>query len=207
LNKHDMKGRLLLLATGILCFFRMGLACCLYVAIAGPAAASKYSAGFPNFVTEKAFSTEGMHIIGVESDKDQELRWATWGKRSKHGPSIVLALLKKTKKGVSVLWSIEKLDGYEPAIKRIPSWRYGRHPVLALTFQYGALAAQVELYGLDEKERPTPIVEKLGESIEWSVSSHGEELMNIYSNSADQIIQHCYRWEKIRQRLEQVKCR
>lgn len=161
----------------------------------------------PRIVTKEAFSTDGLHLIGVDSDNDQRLRWATWGNRSKHGMLIVLALLKNTQNDVSVLWSREKHDSYEPHLTRLSSWRYGQHPILALTYRHGALAEQVELYGLDAKNRPVKLGEELGEEVEWSINSAGEELMRVYSNPEGHIVSTCYRWENKRQRLEKVECK
>jgi hypothetical protein len=188
-------------------FLILGLACWLCVATIAPSPANGQSASMPQIVTKEAFSTDGLHIIGVDSDNDQQLRWATWGNRSKHGMSIVLALLKKTQNGVSILWSREKHHSYEPHLTRLTSWRYGQHPILALTYRYGALAEQVELYGLDAKNQPVKLGEELGEEVEWSINSVGEGLMSVYSNPEGHIVPTCYRWEKKRQRLEKVECK
>ncbi|NVN90409.1 MAG: hypothetical protein HXX11_07360 [Desulfuromonadales bacterium] len=187
--------------------FQLGLVCCFCVAVLEPLSAGGQSATLPRIVAEEAFSTSGLHVIGVDSDADHQLRWATWGKHSKHGMSTVLALMKKTRNGVTILWLKEKLDSYEPGLLRLTSWRYGQHPVLALSYRYGALAEQVEFYGLDAKNGPVKVGEGLGEDIEWSVNSKGEGLLNIYSKSGDHMLPTCYRWENKKQQLERVDCK
>lgn len=157
-------------------------------------------------MTKDAFSTNGLHIIGADSYNDRRLRWATWGKRSKHGVSIVLVLLGNTQNGSLVLWSREYRDSYEPHITRLTSWRYGQHPILALTYRYGALAEQVVLYGIDINNRPIKLDEKLGEEIDWGINSKGEGLMIVFFKPDDHMVKHCYRWGKQSQRLEEAEC-
>lgn len=184
-----------------------GLACNLCLATIDPSLANGQSTSMPRLATKEVFSTDGLHVIGVGSDNDQQLRWATWGNRSKHGMSIVLALLKKTQNDVSVLWSKEKHDTFEPNLTRLTSWRYGQHPILALTYRYGALAEQVELYGIDAKNRPVKLGEELGEEVKWSINSAGEGVMNVYSKPKGHIVPICYRWNKKHQRLEKIECK
>jgi hypothetical protein len=187
-------------------FFCLALVACLCVSSIYLPTVNAEPAHFPRVVAEEAFSSEGLHIIGVDGDNDRNLRWATWGKRSERGMSVVLALLRKTKSGVSIVWSIEKRDAYGPEVTRISDWRYGRHPLMAFTYQYGAAAEQAELYGLDSKNLPVKVAEMLGEEIDWSINSKGQGLMNVYSKPKGRMAAICYRWNAKQQRLEKVSC-
>ncbi len=115
--------------------------------------------------------------------------------------SVVLALIKKVKNGTSLVWSIGRRDGYEPDIIRISDWRYGQHPLMAFTFQYGAAAEQVELYGIDSKNIPVKVGEILGEEIDWSINSDGEGIMNVYSKPNGRMAATCYRWNTKQHRV------
>lgn len=90
---------------------------------------------------------------------------------------------------------------------RLTSWRYGQHSILALTYRQGALAEQVEFYGLDAISKPVKLGEELGEEVEWSINSAGEELMSLYSKPEGHIVPTCYRWKEKHQHLEKVECK
>ncbi len=180
--------------------------CCFCVTAIAPRLANGQSIPLPEGIMKDAFTINGLHVIGVESDSDQRLRWATWGIHSKGGMSIVLALLTKTSNGMSILWSMEKHDCYEPQLIRLTSWRYGQYPIVALSFQYGALSEQLELYGIDLKTQPKKLGEKIGEKIEWSISATGEGIMVVHSKSKNGIMQTCYRWNNKALSLEKARC-
>ena len=186
--------------------YLLGFWCCFCVVTIESLSAEGRQVSFPRIIGESAFSNNGLHIIGVDSDNDQSLRWVTWGNRSKKGMTTVLVLLKKGKTESPVLWSREFYDCYEPNLIRLTGWQYGQHPIVALTYRYGALAEQVEIYGLDKKNRPVKIGEEFGEAIEWSINSSGERLMNVYSKPEGQIVPTCYGWDNHHQQLKKVEC-
>ncbi len=137
-----------------------------------------------------------LHIIGANSDNDEHLRWAVWAQASAQGMTVKLALLRKTTKGREVLYSLERKDAYEPNIKRIVGWRYGKHPVLALTYHQGAAAEQVELYGFAENHQPARLDQRLGEVVTWGISAQGQTLLGIYAKPEGRLVPTWYRWEE-----------
>jgi hypothetical protein len=186
--------------------YHIGLTCYFCVIALISSSANSLASSLPEIVKEGAFSTNGMHIIGVDSNNDKQLRWATWGFNSKQGMATVLALLRKTQNGVSIIWSIKIEDSYDPDLALLTSWRYRNHPIVAYTYSYGALARKVDLYGLSEKNLPAKLGEQLGEAVEWVISSKGEELMSVYCKPETHLLPICYRWGK-KLSLEQVECK
>ncbi|MEA5113317.1 MAG: hypothetical protein VB050_04750 [Geobacteraceae bacterium] len=153
-----------------------------------------------------AFTIDGLHVIGVESDSDQRLRWATWGIHSKRGMSIVLSLLSNTSNGISTLWTMKKNDCYEPRLIRLTSWQYGQYPIVALTFHYGSLAKQIEFYGIDTKNRPVILAKKFGEMIESSINSKEEGLVKVYLKTNTHMTSTCYQWNQKKYCIEKAQC-
>jgi hypothetical protein len=136
-----------------------------------------------------------LHITGVDA-ADKQLRWAAWSQKSAQGMMVKLALLKNTATGPVVTYTLERKDAYEPDIKRIFNWRYGKHPVLALTYHYGAAAEQVELYGLAHNDQPVRLDQRSGEVVGWGISSGGEALLGIYTKPEGRLTPTWYRWQE-----------
>jgi hypothetical protein len=136
-----------------------------------------------------------LHIIGVDA-ADEHLRWAVWSQKSAQGMMVKLALLKNTATGPVVMYTLERKDAYEPDIKRIINWRYGKHPVLALTYHQGAAAEQVELYGVAYNNQPVRLDQRSGEVVGWSISSGGEALLGIYTKPEGRLKPTWYRWHE-----------
>lgn len=137
-----------------------------------------------------------LHIIGADVDNDEHLRWAVWSQTSAQGMVVKLAVVKKTASGPVVLYTLERKDAYEPNIRRIVDWRYGKHPVLALTYHQGAAAEQVELYGLADNNQPVLLDQRLGEASGWSIGSQGQTLLCVYTKSESFLAPTCYRWQE-----------
>ncbi len=155
---------------------------------------------------EVAFSALGeLHVIGADIDADKTLRWATWSETTSQGVSVKLAILESNQKGLILSVCLEKQDAFEPDIRRITNWRYGKHPVLALTYRQGAEAELVELYGLDNDKRPVKLYECLGEQIEWHIGIHGETLLNVYTKPHGRLLPTCYRWQEKNHRMVRQK--
>jgi hypothetical protein len=136
-----------------------------------------------------------LHIIGVDNDNDKNLRWAVWNQTSSQSKIVKLALVKNITSGPVVLYTLERKDAYESDIKRISEWRYGKHPVFALTYHYGAAAEQVELFGLDDNNRPMKIDEMLGECIGWSIND-GQTVLGVYDKPESRLLPTWYHWEE-----------
>jgi hypothetical protein len=175
---------------------------CLYLFFASVSPTSAASAKSPPVENDRilmgvAFSAlNELHIIGADIDNDEHLRWAVWSQKSAQGMMVKLALLKNTATGPVVMYTLERKDAYEPDIKRIINWRYGKHPVLALTYHYGAAAEQVELYGLAYNNQPVRLDQRSGEVIGWGISSGGEALLGIYTKPEGRLKPTWYRWQE-----------
>lgn len=154
------------------------------------------------------FSPAGeLHIIGVDKDDDQQLRWITWGERSEQSSTARLAVVSNSAQGPNTLSSVERRDAYAPSIVRAHPWRYGKHPVLAWTYQYGAAAQTLELYGLDDKEQLVKLDEASGALITWSVNSQGKMLANVHEQANARLSANCYDWQEKRHKLVKASCR
>lgn len=149
---------------------------------------------------------EELHIIGLDVDGDKNWRWATWSDSSKEGSAVNLMLLMKVKKNVVITWGVNKQDAYEPMIIRIVNWRFGQHPIVAFTYRLGAQAQQIELYGLDEKNRPLLLDTQLGEQIEWRIGTQGQTVLSLYNKPDGHLIPICYSWQKEKRHLELLPC-
>ncbi|PZN71649.1 MAG: hypothetical protein DM484_25870 [Candidatus Methylumidiphilus alinenensis] len=154
-----------------------------------------------------AFShLDDLQIIGADTENDKYWRWAAWSESSENGPSVKLALLNHKTKNVDIKWYSDKQDAYGPVITRVVNWRHGQHPILVLTYRQGAEAQQVELYGLDEKNRPLLLDKRLGEQIEWRIGIQGETVLSIYSKPYGHLVPVCYGWQDEKKRLESLLC-
>jgi len=181
------------------------LICLLHFSLANWAAAPH--TGYSQLLKNIAYSPlEELHIIGLDVDGDKDWRWATWSDSSQEGSSVNLMLLMKTKKHVVITWGVNKQDAYEPTLNRIVNWQFGQHPILAFTYRLGAQAQQVELYGLDEKNRPLLLDTQLGEQIEWRIGIQGQTVLSVYSKPDGHLIPTCYSWQKEKRHLEPVPC-
>jgi hypothetical protein len=83
------------------------------------------------------------------------LRWATWMSGTQPGSNQVwLALLRREPAAAVELWSAARVDGYSPKITIVYSWYYSGRPTLMFTYQMGAEAEELELYGLNTNDIP-----------------------------------------------------
>lgn len=153
------------------------------------------------------FSTGELHIIGVDKDDDRNLRWVTWSDRSEQGSTARLAVVGNSSQGSNTLSSVERRDAYAPSIVRAHPWNYGKHPVLAWTYQYGAAAQTLELYGLDDKNQLVKLDEASGALITWSVNSQGKLLANIHEQTNARLTANCYGWQEKQHKLLKASCR
>ncbi len=148
-----------------------------------------------------------LHIIGVDKDDDRQLRWVTWGERTDQSSIARLMVVSNSAQSPNTLSSVERRDAYAPAIVRAHPWRYGKHPVLAWTYQQGAAAQTLELYGLDDKDQLVKLDEVSGALIEWSVNKQGKMLANIYEQANARLTASCYGWQEKQHKLAEVSCR
>jgi hypothetical protein len=95
-----------------------------------------------------------LQIIGP-GETGSPLRWATWMAGAQPGPHAVwLALLRRDQGKSTAVWSASRVDGYLPRIRLLTNWAYRGEPTLLFTYQMGAEAEELELYGLTSKGSP-----------------------------------------------------
>lgn len=174
---------------------------CLFM-IAVSSASADNSQVIKNFISP---TLSELHIIGVDVNSDKHLYWAAWCEESKQGTLINLALLSSTSSTEPNI-ILKKQDAYEPTITRIDNWKYKQHPILALTYQQGAAAKQIELYGLDNKDSPRLLDQRLGEEIHWRIDSDGKTLLSVYTKPKGKLKPTCYLWEEKTEAVIQKPC-
>lgn len=155
-------------------------------------------------VEAAAFALDELHIIGVDTDGDQHLRWATWSEAGKQGAVLNLTLLARVKPKRKTRFTIK--DAYEPALRRIDGWRHGVHPVVAFTYRQGAAAQQLEIYGLNDMRQAVLLDQRLGEQIEWRVGRDGEMLLSVFAKPEGRLVPSCYGWQEKPAKLSVVAC-
>jgi hypothetical protein len=172
---------------------------CLFLTVSASLMLAQSSASVPadRILKDVVFSKlNELRITGADIDNDEHLRWVVWCEKSTQGVIVKLALVESTAKGPAVLYTLERRDAYGADIKRIADWRYGDHPVLALTYHQGAAAEQVELYGFAENHQPVRLDQRLGEVVTWGISAQGQTLLGIYAKPEGRLVPTWYRWEE-----------
>lgn len=181
---------------------------CVHIACAAAPVAEPADIVMNEALKSIVFSPAGeLHIFGVDKDDDRQLRWITWSDRSDQSSIARLAVVANSAQGPKTISSVERRDAYAPSIVRAHPWRYGKHPVLAWTYQYGAAAQTLELYGLDDKDQLVKLDEVSGALITWRVNSQGQMLANIYEQTNARLTAHCYGWQEKQHKLAKASCR
>ncbi len=75
---------------------------------------------------------------------------------------------------------------------------------MAFTYQYGALAEEIELYGLDSNDQPVLLGQESGETVQWSIGSNGEVLLGLYTKPEGGPMPTWYRWQAQTNTLERT---
>jgi hypothetical protein len=155
-----------------------------------------------------AFASAGeLHVIGVDEGSDSPLRWAAWDERLQQRSTARLALMHAPGQQQTPPVMVERQDAYAPSMVRLHAWRYGAHPVLAWTYQYGAAAQTLELYGLDSQDRPVLLGQMSGALITWDINRHGRMLAHVYEQDNARLTASCYGWQQAQHRLVPLPCR
>jgi hypothetical protein len=112
-------------------------------------------ADVPKIVHDAASaSVSELQVIGTGEERSV-LRWATWMSGTQPGRRAVwLALLRREPTASVTLWSAARADGYLPKITTVSNWYYSEKPTLMFTYQMGAGAEELELYGLNTNDMP-----------------------------------------------------
>jgi hypothetical protein len=99
-------------------------------------------------------SVTELQVIGL-GDEGSALRWATWVAGTEPGRRAVwLALLRRGRGAPVTMWSATRADGYLPKIQIVFDWYYSGKPTLMFTYQMGAGAEELELYGMKTGDTP-----------------------------------------------------
>lgn len=109
----------------------------------------------PKIVLDAASATvTELQVIGPGETRSP-LRWATWMTGVQPGPHAVwLALLRRDQGHSTAVWSTTRADGYLPKVRLLTNWPYQGRPTLLFTYQMGAEAEELELYGLTPEGSP-----------------------------------------------------
>lgn len=114
-----------------------------------------------------------LQVLSASSLPESRLRWATWGEGVGKGQTVYLALLARHRAGAVRLWLKHYPEGYLPTIRLAHGWTYHKHPVLVLTFQYGAAVELLVMVGLDSRERPVLLDERMASLFEFRYGEGG----------------------------------
>ncbi|MGB8840870.1 MAG: hypothetical protein WCC64_07340 [Aliidongia sp.] len=138
--------------------------------------------------------TEPFHGLQLAViDPAKALSWAVWGEGSPANQSVHLALFSVATD--APLWTDVKAEAYDPGFRLLTDWRQENRPMVAVTFRYGAAAAQIELYGLDATDHPIRLDERLGAEIGWTIDTAGRTLLVIYSQQSGMLQPTCFGWD------------
>lgn len=152
---------------------------------------------------QQAFSLpSSLHVLNA--DERGSLRWLAWEQRRADGrPIVKLSLVERRLRGGSrVLQTITRLDSYEPDIRHVSDWAVkGGGGVLVLSYQQGAAAVQLELYGR-VKGRVVKLDEISGEAVGWRIGAHGHTELGVYDRrDSAALAAQWYTWDANRMRL------
>jgi len=153
-------------------------------------------------IAKKPFS--GLMI--EDANEAGSLRWAAWGEGPAGSQTVRLALLSTASASTTALWATAWPDAYGAALRPTPEWQFADHQIMAITMQFGAAAAQVDLYGLDAKNRPVRLAEKLGAAIGWAVDSSGDLILIVYSMPDSALVPACFGWSPVASQLAPATC-
>ena len=112
-------------------------------------------ADVPKIVLDAASApVSELQVIG-DGSESSDLRWATWMSGTQPVSNQVwLALLRRQRAASVTVWSTARTEGYLPRILVVTNWQYSGKPTLMFTYQMGAEAEELELYGLDANNTP-----------------------------------------------------
>jgi len=143
-----------------------------------------------------------LHVL--DANQRGSLRWLVWARRRADGRQVVkLSLVERLPHGGShVLQTIARDDAYEPDIRRVSDWSVrGGGCVFVLSYQQGAAAVQLELYGL-VKGRVLRLGEISGEAAGWRIGVRGHTELGVYDRQDGAALRaQWYAWDANRMRL------
>ena len=139
---------------------------------------------------------EPVHNLSLmDADPQGALRWVAWQEGQADTRVSYLALFQQGKGAALSVWSTGWPDAWAPALQPLSEWRWQGNALLAVTLQFGAAAAQIELFGLDAKNRPVHLAEKTAASVGWKINEAGERLLVLYEPKPTALKASCYGWQ------------
>lgn len=139
---------------------------------------------------------ESVHNLSLmDADPQGALRWVAWQEGQADTRVSYLALFQQGKGAALSVWSTGWPDAWAPALQPLSEWRWQGNALLAVTLQFGAAAAQIELFGLDAKNRPVHLAEKTAASVGWKINEAGERLLVLYEPKPTALKAICYGWQ------------
>lgn len=142
----------------------------------------------------------------IDADPQGALRWVVWQEGQVDSRVSYLALYQQGKGEASSVWSTSWPDAWSPALQPLSEWRWQGNALLAVTLQFGATAEQVELYGLDTRNRPVKLAEKTAASVNWKINEAGQRLLVLYEPKPTILKSSCYGWQENTGKLVPQSC-
>jgi len=134
------------------------------------------------------------------------LRWTAWAEGPARSQTVRLALLDTAPITSAAIWATAWPDAYGAGLRPAPEWQFAGHQLMAVTMQFGAAAAQIDFYGLDAKNQPVRLAEKLGAAIGWAVDSSGDLILIVYSMPDSSLVPACFGWNPTTSQLAPATC-
>jgi hypothetical protein len=181
-------------------FVALSMAVILQRALAAPALGPL--GGKVETISKMPFS--GLNI--EDANPSGTLRWAAWGDGPAGSQTVRLALLDPAPSSTMALWATAWPDAYGAALRPTPEWQFAGHQLMAITMQFGAAAEQIDLYGLDARNQPVRLAEKLGAAIGWAVDSSGDLVLIVYSMPDSALVPACFGWNPATSQLAPANC-
>ncbi|MGY5957112.1 Lipoprotein [Kosakonia sp. BK9b] len=148
-------------------------------------------------VVNQLMASPVRNLSQADNDTDGAQRWVAWEEGTIDARSSHLALYEKNTNGnIQPVWSTAWPDAWAPSLLMLQEWRWHDRPLLAVTLQFGAAAEQVDIYGLDEKQRPQRLAEKTAATIGWKISASGQRLLVLYEAKPTVLKATCYGWQE-----------
>ncbi len=141
-----------------------------------------------------------------DANASGSLRWAAWGDGPAGSQTVRLALLDAAGTRTAALWATAWPNAYGAGLRPTPEWQFAGHQVMAITMQFGAAAEQIDVYGLDTKNQPVRLAEKLGAAIGWAVDSSGDLILIVYSMPDSALVPACFGWNPATSQLAPASC-
>lgn len=157
----------------------------------------------PDAVLKIVSASDVRNFAMADASGDDGLRWSVWEEGSRDARTSRLALFT----GKKSTWSTQWQDAYNPALQVVPDWQWHGHALAAVTLQFGAAAAQLSAYGLDDKKQPVKLFEKEAASIGWLISGKGQRLLALYDAKPTALEATCYGWDESEGKLKMQPCK